>query len=225
MSYAFAAMAVVGVGMSTASAAGAFGGKVDKWTPTPQEMEASKWATNVFNLGRQIQNPLDASSRNDLKFLDSPEALDMGQGLAVSNAAKQLYPEQEINISNAAQSSGGPGSGRWWGSVWDAKTALNKGLTDSAVQGRLGAVNNYLTRTSQFLDRRTNDLNSGLGGMTTGGQQAADAQANRIQAQLTNKIAANQAMGQLGGTLTSVGMSGMGGFGGSSGGAKPSGGR
>lgn len=224
----FAAVAVAGLGLSAASAAGAFGGKVDKWAPTPQEMEAAKWATNTFNLGRRIQNPLDASSRQDLKYLESPEAMDQGQGLAVSNVASQLYPAQEANLQKVAASSGGPGSGRWWGSLWDSQSEINKGLTGAAVQGRLGALNNYVSRTGQFLDRRTTDLNSGLAGMTSGGQQAADAQANRIQAQLASKIAANQSMGQMGGALMSVGMAGMGGFGGSggsSGSAKPSGGK
>jgi hypothetical protein len=65
-----------------------------------------------------------------------------------------------------------------------------------------------MSRTGQFLGRRTADLKSGLNGMTSGGQQAAEAQASRIQSQVQNNIASNQAMGQLGGTIASVGMAG-----------------
>lgn len=204
------AVAAIGIGLSAASAFGAFGGKVDKWAPTPQEMEAAKWAKNVYNLGRDIQVPLDELARKDLTYLGSDAAANQAQGLAVSDAAGGLYPQLDQNALVAAQASGGPGSGRWWDTVKDSKAGLNRGLTTASVQGRLGALNNYMTRTGQFLDRRTADLKSGLAGMTSGGQQAADAQAARIQGQVANKIAANQSMGQIGGMLTSVGMAGGG---------------
>jgi len=112
---------------------------------------------------------------------------------------------------------------------------VDAGVRGANMQGRLSGMNQYLARQGQFLNRRTNDLQTGLATMSTGGAQAAANQNARIQAQIQNNIATNQAMGQVGGAMMSVGMAGMcagggagsgagaGGFGGPYGPSKPTG--
>jgi hypothetical protein len=210
MSFAFAAVAAVGVGVSAASAAGAFGGTPDKWAPTPEELAAARAAKQVYNLGQQIQKPLDSISRDDLGYLNSQNALNESGSAGVDQMWRTAAPSFGNALTPVAASSGGPGSGRWFDQMGVGTNNVNNATMDSNVQGRIGGLNKYLGRTEQFLNRKTTDLKVGLGAMTSGGQQAADAQAQRINAQIQNKAAANAAMGQLGGTLASVGMSGAG---------------
>ena len=86
---------------------------------------------------------------------------------------------------------------------------VDSGTRQANMQGRLSGMNQYLARQGQFLNRRTNDLQTGLATMSTGGAQAAANQNARIQAQIQNNIATSQAMGQVGGAMMSVGMAGM----------------
>ena len=207
-----------GLGLSAASAAGAFGGSVDQRGPTAEEMSAARDAKKAYQLGRQIQTPLDAMARDDLKYLGSDQAL-ANAGSAGMNQVWQGAGNLGQGLAQTAAMSGGPGSGRWWGQMGQATNGLDSALRGANLQGRVGGLNQYMARQGQFLGRRTNDLQAGLGGMTSGGQQAAQNQNARIQAQIQNNIAANQAMGQIGGMMTSVGMAGMGSFGGAAGGA------
>lgn len=209
MSFGFAAAAVVGVGLSAASAAGAFNGPVDKWTPTPQETEAADWSKRVFGLGQKIQKPLDAQARKDLAYLKSPAGMNESASSAL-NTAWSSNPDIMAPTQNAAATSGGPGSGRWWGSLYDTKANLNRGLYGAEVAGRLGGLNNYTANTEQFLGRRVGDLNSGLSTMTTGGQVAAQAQADRIGAQIQRNLAISSAVSGIGNSLIGAGMGGMG---------------
>ena len=202
-----AGTAVVGVGLSAASAAGAFSSPVDKWKPTPQEMEAVKWSNKTYDLGRQIQAPLDAMSRDDLTTMSTPGYYDRQAGAASNQYANQMYPAVNNLVSNAT-ASGGPGSGRFFDATGKGAALINGAMREGNVQGRIGGLTQSMSRTGQFLGRRTADLKSGLNGMTSGGAQAAEAQASRIQSQVQNNIASNQAMGQLGGTIASVGMAG-----------------
>lgn len=207
----FAALAVsaVGVGLSAASAAGAFSGSVDQRGPTPEEMSAARDAKKAYRLGREIQTPLDALAREDLKYLNSDQAL-ANAGAAGVNQVWRQAGNMGQGLNAVAAASGGPGSGRWWGQAGQMASGLDSALQGAQLQGRIGGMNQAMARQGQFLGRRTNDLQTGLGGMTSGGAQAAANQNARIQAQIQNNIAANQAMGQLGGALTSVGMAGVG---------------
>lgn len=207
MSFGFAAVTVAGIGLSAASAAGAFNGKVDKWMPTPQEMEAARRSKQTFALSQEIQKPLDTMARKDLEYMKSPAGFEQ----AASVGANDFFHGKDINapIVNAAATSGGPGSGRWWGALYDTKAGINGGLYDANVGGRLTGLNNYVTATNQFLGRRVGDLNAGLGAETSGGQQAAQAQADRISAQIARNVATSSAMSGLGNTLIGAGMGGM----------------
>lgn len=214
-----AAVATVGVGLSAASAAGAFGGSVDSYEPTPEELAAASAAREVYGLGRQIQNPLDRQARRDLVEMRSPYMMASQAGLADSQAVGQLMPGLQQAQAQAMMTSGGPGSGRWAAGLGASSAMLDAARRQAQAQGRLGGVNQYLTRAGQYLDRRTQDLDLGLQGMTTGGKEAATALSNRIQAQVANKVAANQAMGQLGGSLIGAGMGMFGAAGNMAGGA------
>ena len=215
-----AGVAVVGAGMSAASAAGAFSSSVDQSGPTMAEQEAAKAARQSYNLGRKIQTPLDALAREDLRYLGSNRALATAGDAGVNQFWNQAGAIGQ-QLTPVANMSGGPGSGRWMSQLGSGTASLDSGLRAAGVQGRLGGLNQYLARQGQFLGRRTNDLNTGLTTMTTGGAMAAQNQMATRQAQIQNNIARNQAMGQIGGALTSVGMAGMGaagGFGGAAGG-------
>lgn len=211
------AVSAVGVGMSAASAAGAFNGKVDSWTPTPEEQELAKRSQRLFNFGRKIQKPLDAMAKKDLQQLKSPAEYARRAGVASSQVMNQADPAIRNGLNQTAMASGGPGSGRFMAQLGTSGAALESGLTSAQAQGRLSGLQTYMGRSGQYLDRMTDDLNTGMGLMETGATQAAGRQADRINAQVQNNVARNQAMGQIGGALTSVGM-GMGSMGSAMGG-------
>jgi hypothetical protein len=201
-------VAVAGLGMSAASAAGAFSGPVEKRMPTPGEIEAGKEARYAYQIGRKIQVPLDQQARSDLQYLGSDQAMDA----AGDQGANQFWQQAGSlgqGLQQATKVSGGPGSGRFFSQLGQGTSMVDAGVMGGRMQGRLDGLNQYLARKGQFLTRRTNDLQTGLATMSTGGAQAAQNQNDRIQAQIKNNIAANQAMGQIGGSLMSVGMMGM----------------
>lgn len=218
-----AGTAVAGLGISAASAAGAFSSPVEKSVPTPAEMRAAKEARAVYNLGRDIQTPLDQLARKDLQYLGSNQALDQAGSMGVNELWRQMGPIGQ-QLGSTAAASGGPGSGRWWGQLGQGTSAIGAGVQQANLQGRIGGLNQYIARQGQFLDRRSKDLDAGLGAMTSGGTQAMQNQANRINTQVQNNIATSQAMSSLGGSLMGVGMgalslgagggAGAGGFGG-----------
>ena len=80
--------------------------------------------------------------------------------------------------------------------------------------GRLDAFGNQvasqLAATQGLYGDYAQRLNTGIDLMNQGAGQAAQAQQNRIGAQVADNRARNQAMGQLGGSLMSVGMMGIG---------------
>ena len=203
------AVSAIGVGISAASAAGAFSGSVDQSGPTMAEQQAGKYARQTYNLGRKIQTPLDALAREDLRYLGSDRALDSAGDAGVNQFWNQAGAIGQ-QLTPVANMSGGPGSGRWMSQLGSGTAFLDSGLRAAGVQGRLGGLNQYLARQGQFLGRRTNDLNTGLSTMTTGGAMAAQNQMATRQAQIQNNIAANQAMGQVGGSLVGLGTGMMG---------------
>lgn len=203
-----ATVGAVGLGMSAAGAAGAFGSSVDQSGPTMAEQQAGKYARQTYNLGRKIQTPLDALAREDLRYLGSNRALATAGDAGVNQFWNQAGAIGQ-QLTPVANMSGGPGSGRWMSQLGSGTASLDSGLRAAEAQGRIGGLNQYLARQGQFLGRRTNDLNAGLGAMTSGGAMAAQNQMATRQAQIQNNIAANQAMGQIGGTMVGIGMGGV----------------
>lgn len=221
MSFAGIAVGIgaVGVGISGASAAGAFNHKVDKFQPTPQELDAAAKSKKLFQFGQDLQRPVDALAREDLGRLKSPGQYDRAAGEATSAVMDQADPMLRARLDQAAESSGGPGSGRWFARLGTAGSGLAGGLQEAKAGGRLGTLQNYLGRSGQYLDRMTGDVNTGMGLMEKAAGSAAERQGQRINAQVLDNQGRNQAIGQLGGSLVSLGMSGAGALGGGSGGA------
>lgn len=201
-----AIVGVAGLGMSAASAAGAFNGPVDKRYPTIEEMAARNDAKKTYKLGREIQAPLDALAREDLKYLGSDQAMANAGSAGVNQLWQQAGPQFGTGLQQAAAQSGGPGSGRHWSQLGQGTSALDAGVRQANLQGRLGGLNQYLARQGQFLGRRTNDLQTGMAGMTAGGAQGMQNQNARINAQVQNNIATSQAMSSVGGSMMGAGM-------------------
>lgn len=210
------AVGVAGLGVSAASAAGAFNGPVEKRLPTPGEIAAGKEAQAVYQIGRKIQAPLDRMAREDLQYLGSNAAMRNAGELGVDQMW-QRTGQLGQGLQQEASRSGGPGSGRFFGQLGQGAAAIDSGVRQANLQGRMGGLNEYMARQGQFLNRRTNDLQTGLATMSTGGVQAAQNQNARIQAQVNNNIATNQAVGQVGGSMMGVGLAGLGAAGGKDG--------
>jgi hypothetical protein len=146
------------------------------------------------------------------------------------NQAWQQMPVMQPAVASVASRSGGPGSGRSLATMGTFATGVDATLRRAQAQGRLSYLNEYgqrRTQRGQALDQQTqrvggfrdqalsrfgdyqDRINTGLNLVTGGGQQAADNQNTRINAQIQNNMASNQAMGQLGGSMMSLGMAGV----------------
>lgn len=270
MTFAMSAVAVVGVGLTAASAAGAFNNKVDPMQTTGEEATAARYNKQVFEQGQQFQQRLDPLYLNRLdKDLERTVmgAADIGQygkrlsglkrelgelnsGQRFQAAADQSVNQAWANIPDAGQNAarrGGAGSGQFFAGLGTQGNAMDAAMKGANVGGRLG----WLNETQQFRDKYGQQreqfggrldafgnqvasqlaatqglygdyaqrLNTGIDLMNQGAGQAAQAQSNRIAAQVADNRGRNQAMGQLGGSLMSVGMMGMGAAGGMGGAA------
>lgn len=245
-----ATVAVAGLGMSAASAAGAFGGSVDSSGPTPEEIRASELNRQAYEQGRFWQQQLDPmvnrrlNDERDFLKRTNQRTEELGQELrglndgryyqgAADRAVDQVwqeYPQAAKGVVQTASRSGGPGSGAFIRRMGDLNIGMDSTVRGANAKGRLGYLNEYgqrrgqmgqvlgqqvqrvgnyrdqsLSRFGDFQDR----LSTGLNLTTQGGQNAAANQQARINAQVQNNIAANAAMGQIGGTMMSVGMAGM----------------
>ena len=261
MSFVMSAVAVAGVGMAAASAAGAFNGKVDPMGPTGEEQTAARYNKQVFEQGQAFQKQLDPLYLNRLdKDLERTvmgaadigqygqrlgglkrELGELGSGQRFQMAADQATNQAWANIPDAGQNAarrGGVGSGQFFAGLGTQGNAMDAAVKGANVGGRLG----WLDQTQKFRERYgqqreqfgqrldafgnqvasqlaatqglygdyADRLQTGIGLMNQGAGQAAQAQQNRINAQVANNRATNQAMGQLGGSLMSVGMMGVG---------------
>lgn len=211
---------IIGLGLSAASAGGAFNGPVDSAGPTPEELEAAVISRKVFNFGRKTQKRMNSLAKDDLATLKSKEQTDLQEGNAVNNVMGSSSPAMTASLSRSASSSGGPGSGRFAATLGANGAKMGADVATAKAGGRVVSISDYLARSGQFIDRKTQDLGTGMNMVQTGGDAAASRQAARIGAQVQNNIATNEAMGQIGGALTSVGMSGMGMAGGAGGGSQ-----
>lgn len=200
-------VSAIGTGISAASAAGAFNGSVDSPVPTGAEIAATKAARQSYALGRKIQAPLDQMSRDDLHYLQSKQALANAGSAGVNQVWQQPIGQ---GLYQTAATTGGPGSGRWWGQMGAGTAAVDARVKQANAQGRLSGLGQYVARQGQFLDRRTNDLKTGMDTMSLGAAQAAQNQAARIQSQIQNNAARSAAMSQLGGSVAGMGSGMMG---------------
>lgn len=264
MTFAMSAVAVVGVGLTAASAAGAFNQKVDPMQTTGEEATAARYNKQVFEQGQAFQKQLDPLYLNRLdKDLERTVmgAADIGQygkrlsglkrelgelnsGQRFQAAADQSVNQAWANIPDAAlrlrsgNGQGQVGSGQFFAGLGTQGNAMASAVKGANVGGRLG----WLNETQQFRDKYGQQreqfggrldafgnqvasqlaatqglygdyaqrLNTGIDLMNQGAGQAAQAQQNRIGAQVADNRGRNQAMGQLGGSLMSVGMMGIG---------------
>lgn len=270
MSFAVAALGVtaVGVGISAASAAGAFNSPVDSYGPTNEELKAQGINDQVFRQGQEWQKQLDPISWNRL---DQGLANTIQQGNYLQqyqsrlgglkrelntlggqnfyqdaanrsvNQAWQQMPNMDKVVASSARS-GGPGSGQFFAGLGSMTNSMDAATRGANLQGRMGYLDQYNKRRGQYgqqLDQFGQRLDAfgtglqnyanqaegmfgqyqdrigqGLDMVNRGAGQAADSQSRRIQAQVANNVATGQAMGQLGGSMISAGMMGLGSAGG-----------
>lgn len=257
--------AVAGLGLSAASAAGAFSSKVDPRTATPEELEAQRYNQQVFDQGQQWQKQLDPLSwqrldtglestiqqanflqqyqnrlgglKKELRTLGGQDYYQAAADRAVNEAWGQ-YPQAQHQLASTAARSGGAGSGAYLSQLGGLASGMDSAVRSAGVKGRMGYLADYAQRRSQYgqqldafgqrLDAFGNTManyadqaqglfgdysdrvQTGAGMMTGGAGQSAAARDARIQAQISNNQAANAAMGQIGGAMTSVGMAGVG---------------
>ena len=207
MPWGAVAGAVISAGMQGATASGAFDKNVPTAVPTRQEYEGVKAARDAYNVGRKIQQPLDALAREDLQYLGSNVGVANAGSQGVNQFWRQAGPIGQQLAPTATLA--GPGSGRFWGQMGQGANALGAGIREANVMGRLGGLNQYMARSGQFLTRRARDLDKGLGAMVTGGAQSAQNQMLTIQNQMANNAATAQAMGGLGGAAGGLATAGI----------------
>lgn len=268
MTFAMSAVAVAGIGLSAASAAGAFNSPVDAYGPTQEELKAQGINDQVFRQGQEWQKQLDPISWNRL---DQGLANTIQQGAYLQqyqnrlgglkrelntlgnqnfyqdaanrsvNQAWQQMPNMDKVVAASARS-GGPGSGQFFAGLGAMTNSMDAAVKGANLQGRMGYLDQYNKRRGQYgqqLDQFGQRLDAfgaglqnyanqaegmfgqyqdrigqGLDMVNRGAGQAADSQSRRIQAQVANNVATGQAMGQIGGSLMSVGMMGVGAQGG-----------
>ena len=146
------------------------------------------------------------------------------------NQVWQQLPVMQPAVTSVANRSGGPGSGRSLAVMGTMATGIDAARRGANVQGRMGYLNEYNQRRGQmgqvygqqtqrvggFRDQalsRFDDyrerLGTGLNLVTGGGQQAADNQNARINAQVQDNRATSSAMSSIGGSLMGAGMAGV----------------
>jgi hypothetical protein len=158
------------------------------------------------------------------------------------NQAWQQMPNIQQGLQGVSARSGGAGSGQFFAGLGSATNGMDAAVKGANLQGRLGYLDQYNKRRGQYgqqlgqfgqrldafgsgIENYANAsqnmfgdyqqrIGTGLDMVNRGAGQAADSQSRRIQAQVNNNIATNNAMGQIGGSLTSVGMMGFGAAGG-----------
>lgn len=167
--------------------------------------------------------------RQELRGLNDSRYYQGAADRAVDQAW-QGYPQALQGVQQTAAQSGGPQSGAFMSRMGGLNLGMDAAARGANAQGRLGYLSEYNQRRGQFgqaMDRQVQRvgnfrdqalsrfgdyqerLGTGLNLVTGGGQNAASNQAARINAQVQNNVAANAAMGQIGGSLMSIGMMGM----------------
>ena len=163
-------VAVAGLGVSAASAAGAFNKKVDSSGPTPQEIEATRQAQRVYEQGKRWQSQLDplylqrldqnleqlyghagqlGVLRKDLNKMNKGSQYAAAGDRAVNEVWANTPPMQD-QLQTASAGSGGPGSGRAMSAVISGATGLDRAIRSGNTSGRLGHLGEYTQRRGQF---------------------------------------------------------------------------
>lgn len=184
------------------------------------------------NFLKQYQDRLGGLKR-ELNTLGGQGYYQAAANRAVNDVWGQ-YPQAQQQLTQTAARTGGPGSGAFMSQLGGLAGGMDNAVRSAGVKGRMGYLADYTAKRGQYgqqldafgqrLDAFGNTLGSyadqaqglfndyagrvqtGAGMMTGGAGQSANARDARIQAQVSNNMAANQAMGQLGGAMTSVGM-------------------
>lgn len=184
MTFAIAALGVtaVGVGMSAASAAGAFNGPVDSYGPTQEELKARGINDQVFRQGQEWQKQLDPISWNrvdqglantiqqgtylqqyqnrlgglkkELNTLGGQKFYQDAANRSVNQAWQQMPNTNQLAAASAR--SGGPGSGQFFAGLGSATTGMDAAVRGANLQGRMGYLDQYNKRRGQYgqqLDR------------------------------------------------------------------------
>ena len=169
--------AVAGLGMSAASAAGAFNSKVDSFGPTNEELAAAKYNQQVFDQGQQWQKQLDpvyldrldkglesamqqaaylkgyqgrlTGLGRELKGLDSQQNYQAAANRAV-NQTWSGFPQAQQQMSQIAARSGGPGSGQFLSQLGALAGGADNAVHGANAQGRLGFLNEVNARRGQY---------------------------------------------------------------------------
>lgn len=165
-----AVVSVAGLGMSAASAAGAFNGPVDKSGPTPEEIRASELNRQAYEQGRFWQQQLDpmmnrrlkdelgylkqtnqrtGELRQELRELNDNRYYQNAADRAVSQAW-QGYPQALQGVQQTAAQSGGPQSGAFISRMGDLNIGMDSAMRGANAQGRLGYLGEYAQRRGQM---------------------------------------------------------------------------
>jgi hypothetical protein len=165
-----AVMAIGGLGISAAGAAGAFNGPVDQRGPTPEEIKAAAANRQAYEQGRFWQQQLDPMMnrrlKDDLGFLKqtNQRTAELGQELrglrgendfqgAADRGVNQLWqqmPAMQQGMTAVANRSGGPGSGQAMAAMGTTATGIDAALRGTNAQGRMGYLNEYNQRRNQM---------------------------------------------------------------------------
>jgi hypothetical protein len=202
-------------------------------------------AADIGQYGRRL-----GGLKRELGQLGSGQRYQMAADQATNQAWANI-PE----AGQGAARRGGVGSGQFFAGLGTQGNAMDAAVKGANVGGRLGwldetqkfrekygqqreqfgqrldafggQVASQLAATQGLYGDYANRLSTGIDLMNQGAGQAAESQQNRINAQVRDNMGRNQAMGQLGGSLMSVGMmgvgmgGGLGGAGAAAGGVKP----
>lgn len=169
--------AVAGLGMSAASAAGAFNGKVDSFGPTNEELAAARYNQQVFDQGQQWQKQLDpvyldrldkglesamqqaaylkgyqgrlTGLGRELKGLDSQQNYQAAANRAV-NQTWSGFPQAQQQMTQIAARSGGPGSGQFLSQLGNLAGTADNAVRNASVQGRMNYLNEVNARRGQY---------------------------------------------------------------------------
>ena len=169
--------AVAGLGMSAASAAGAFNSKVDSFGPTQEELNAAKYNQRVFEQGQQWQKQLDpvyldrldkglesaiqqaaylkgyqgrlTGLGRELKGLDSQQNYQGAANRAV-NQVWDGFPQAQQQVVQGAARTGGPGSGAYFSQLANLAGGADNAVRNASVQGRMNYLNEVNARRGQY---------------------------------------------------------------------------
>ena len=176
MSYFAIAGAVINIGMSAASAAGAFSDTPEAMSQTPEEANALKYNTQVFRQGQDWQKQLDpiywnrldqglastiqqgnylkqyqdrlSGTKRELNTLSGQNFYQDAANRSVNQAWQQMPNTNQLAAASAR--SGGPGSGQFFAGLGSTTTGMDAAVRGANLQGRMGYLDQYNKRRGQY---------------------------------------------------------------------------